>query len=213
MIRTLGTIRQFDQCVLNMGLIHLCNQASYVGQEIRRQQTPWADEDEPTGDPWRRLHQITLRIPHPDQQYEGIILEAGLSQGYNLEVKAVADPSQIPYNLPEGGQFVVVMKQTGLDAGFALFATGIFIRPLALLRLDLITDITTADCETIVVKHPILRDYPTDWQAQLQQFLSHTRAYDALSNLVGYVDQTVNTDYRPPSWDAVHLAAKGFAGV
>ncbi len=213
MIRTLGTIRQFDQCILNMGLIHLCNQASYVGQEIRRHQNPGADEDEPTGDPWRSLHQITLRIPHPDQQYEGITLEAGLSQGYNLEVRAVASPSQIPYSIPEGGQFVVVMKQIGLDAGFALFATGIFIRPLAVLRLDLITDITTAECETIVVKHPILRDYPTDWQAQLQQFLSHRRAYDALPNLVGYVDQTVNADYRSPSWDEVHLAAKGFAGV
>ncbi|KAM3109702.1 hypothetical protein [Phormidesmis sp. 146-33] len=209
MIRTLG-MNRFDQCVLNIGLINLCNQESYVGQEIRRLHN--LEHDVPD-DPWRRLHQITLYIPHPDQQYDGITLEAGLTKGYNIEVKVVADTSQIPYKVPQGGQFVVVMKQKGLDAGFAIAATGIFIRPLALLSLDVITDITTPEYQSIVVQHPIIRDYPSNWQDNLDQFLNQTIPYEALPNLVGYVDRALNPDYRPPSWDEVHLAAKGFAGV
>jgi hypothetical protein len=212
MIRTVG-IHRFDQCVLTIGLINLCNQVSYVGQSIRRLNNPWGDDDVPTGDPWRRLHQIMLYIPHPDQQYEGITLEAGLTQGYNMEVKPIVDPSQIPYKIPSGGQFVVVMKQTGVDAGFAIAATGIFIRSLALLSLDMIMDITTPDYQSIVVKHPVIRDYPSGWENKLNQFLDHTLPYEALPNLVGHVDQTLNPDYRPPTWDEVHLAAKGFVGV
>jgi hypothetical protein len=212
MIRTLG-IPRFDQCILNMGLIHLCNQESYVGQAIRRLHNTGGDDDAPTGDPWRRLHQIMLYIPHPEQQYDGITLPAGLTQGYNIEVKAVVDPSQIPYKVPHGGQFVVVMKQTGLDAGFAIAATGIFVRPLALLSLELIMDMTTAEYQSIVVKHPVIRDYPSSWENQLSQFLNHALPYEALPHLVGHVDQALNADYRPPTWDEVHLAAKGFVGV
>jgi len=212
MITTLG-IRRFDQCVLNMGLINLCNQTSYVGQSIRRHHYLWGDDDQPTTDPWRMLHQLTLYIPHPDQQYEGITLEVGLTHGYNIEVKAIADPSQVPYKIPTGGQFVVVMRQTSLDGGFAIAGTGIFVRPLALLRLDMIMDATTPEYQSIIVKHPIIRDYPSSWQGQLDQFLNQTLPYEALPNLVGYVDQTLNLDYRPPSWNEIHLAAKGFAGV
>jgi len=205
-------INRFDQCVLNIGLINLCNQESYVGREIRRLYNS-SEDDEPTGDIWRRLHQVTLYIPHPDQQYEGVTLEGGLTQGYNIEVKAVADRSQIPYKIPEGGQFVVVMKQKGLDAGFAIAATGIFIRPLALLSLEIIMDMATAQYQSIVVKHPVIRDYPSHWEDKLNSFLDHTLPYAALPNLVGYVDRTLNSDYRPPTWNEVHLAAKGFAGV
>jgi hypothetical protein len=65
----------------------------------------------------------------------------------------------------------------------------------------------------INLKHPVIRDYPSGWENKLNQFLDHTIRYEALPNLVGYVDQTLNPDYRPPGWDEVHLTAKGFAGV
>ena len=212
MIRTLG-MNRFDQCVLNISLINLCNQESYMGQAIRQQYNLHDNDDNQTVDPWRLLHQITLYIPHPDQQYDGVTLKAGLTQGYNVAVKAIVDRSSIPYKIPEGGQFVVVMKQTGLDAGFAIAATGIFVRPLALLSLDVITDITTSEYQSIIVKHPVIRDYPSGWQDKLDLFLNQTIPYEALPNLVAYVDRALNSDYRPPSWDEVHLAAKGFAGV
>lgn len=211
MIRTLG-IPQFDQCVLNMGLINLCNQASYVGRVVRRLHN-LLDSDNAFDDPWRKLHQIILHIPHPDQLYDEITLEAGLTQGYNIEVKSVADPSQIPYKVPQGGQFVVVMKQKAVNDGFTIAATGFFIRPIALLSLDLIVDATTPEYHSIVVKHPIIRDYPSGWENQLHQYLNQTLPYEALPNLVGYVDQALNSDYRPPSWDEVYLAAKGFTGL
>jgi hypothetical protein len=211
MLRTLNPLTRFDQCVLNISLINLCNSTSYVGQTIRRLANPW-DDDEPTQDPWKRLHQITLYIPHPDQLYDGITLETGLTQGYNLEAKSIENPSTLPY-VPHGGQFIVVLKQKGLDAGYDVAATGIFVRPLALLSLDIVLDPLTPEYESIVVKHPIVRDYPSDWQNQLSQFLCHTRPYEALPSLVGYVDPAVNSDYRPPTWNEVHLAAKGFAGV
>ncbi|XGV99292.1 MAG: hypothetical protein ACAF41_10205 [Leptolyngbya sp. BL-A-14] len=210
MIRTVG-VNRFDQCVLTISLINLCNQTSYVGQAIHR--LHHLSNDDMPDDPWRTLHQLTVYIPHPDQQYDGITLQAGLTKGYNIEVKAVADPSQIPYKVPEGGQFVVVMKQKGLDDGFAIAATGFFIRPLALLSLDFIVDSTTPEYQSSAVKHPVIRDYPSHWEDTLKQFLNQTIPYEALPNLVRYVDQTMNPDYRPPTWDEVHLAAKGFAGV
>lgn len=210
---TTSSLTRFDQSVLNISLINLCNQESYVGQSIRRLHSLWEDNDEPTDHPWRKLHQITLYIPHPEQQYEGLTLEAGLTQGYNIEVKALVNSHQIPYNIPAGGQFVVVMKQTGLDAGFTIAATGVFVRRLALLKLDLILDSITAEYQTIVVKHPVIRDYPSGWQNQMDQFLNQLIRDEALPHLVGYVDQAFNPDYRPPTWDEVSLAAKGFAGV
>lgn len=210
-MQTLFALSQFDQCVFNISLINLCNQTSYVGQTIRRQRYG-QDETEPTFNPWRILHQLTIYIPHPDQQYEGISLESGLTQGYNIEA-TVADHSQVPYTIPEGGQFVVILKQKGLDAGFELIATGIFVRPLALLRLDLILDRFKPEYESIIVKHPVVRDYPSDWETQLNRFLTQEICYEALPNLVRHVDQTFNHDYRPPSWSEVRLAAQGFAGV
>jgi hypothetical protein len=206
-------LSQFDQCVLNISLINLCNQESYVGQELQRLHNPWQNPDRPARDPWLDPHQFTLYIPHPDQQYEGITLGAGLTQGYNLEVKRVVDRSRIPYNIPIGGQFVVVMKQKGLDAGFEVAATGLFIRPLALFSLDWISDRTLLEYQALVVKHPVMRDYPSDWQDKLCLFLNHEISYQSLPNLVGYVDQALNRDYRPPSWHEVYLAAQNFAGV
>ncbi len=212
-MRILGAT-QFDQCVLNISLINLCNQQSYVGQEMRRRYLAWNDEaDEPTRDPWHDLHQFTLYVPHPEQQYEGITLEYGLSQGYNIEVDRVEDSSQVPYKIPPGGHFVIVLKQKGLDDGFQLAATGIFVRPLALLSLDLIEEMEAAKYQPVVVKHPIIREYPSDWQRQLQRFLNNEIRGEELPNVVGFVDQATNRDYRPPSWDEVSLAAKGFAGV
>jgi hypothetical protein len=202
----------FDQCVLNMGLINLCNRDNSIGQEMRRLHNSWEDS-EPTADPWRSLHQITIYIPHPDQQYEGTTLEGLLTQGYNIELKSVANPSKIPYKIPEGGQFVVVMKQKVVNAGFTIAATGIFVRPLALMRLEIITDMTTAESESIAVKHPVIRDYPSGWEDKLNLFLDRTIPYEALPNLVKYVDRAFNPDYRPPNWDEVHLAAIGLAGV
>lgn len=211
MIQTLFSLSQFDQCVFNISLVNLCNQTSYVGQTIRRQDYG-QDETESTFNPWRTLHQLTIHIPHPDQQYEGISLEAGLTQGYNVEI-AVTDRSRVPYVIPEGGQFVIVMKQKGLDAGFELAATGIFVRPLALLRLDWILDRLKPEYKSIIVKHPVVRDYPSDWETQLNRFLAQEIRYEALPNLVRHVDQTLNQDYRPPSWSEVRLIAQGFSGV
>lgn len=178
-----------------------------------RQLHDWQDDDGPTRDPWLTLHQLTLHIPHPDQQYEGITLEAGLTQGYNIETQVIRDRSRVPYTIPDGGQFVVVMRQKGLDGDFEIAATGIFIRPLALLRLDMIVDRLEAEYQSIIVKHPIIRDYPTDWETQFNRFLAQEIPYGALPNLVRHVDQTLNSDYRPPSWLEVRLAAQGFAGV
>jgi hypothetical protein len=135
---------------------------------------------------------LTIHIPHPDQEYEGITLEAGLTQGYNIEAKAVLERSRVPYNMPEGGQFVVVMKQKGRDADFEIAATGIFVRPLAVLSLDLIVDRIKPEYQSITVKHPVIRDYPPGWEEALKWFLKRELAYVALPNLVGYVDQNLN---------------------
>ncbi len=64
----------------------------------------------------------------------------------------------------------------------------------------------------MVIKHPIIRDYPTDWQQKLNLFLNQDIRSEALPNLVGYVDQALNQDYRPPDWHEVYLSSKGFAG-
>jgi hypothetical protein len=205
-------LSQFDQCVLNISLINICNQESYVGQEMRRLHNPWHDP-QPTQDPWRNLHQFMIYIPHPDQDYEGISLEAGLSKGYNIEVKQLSDRSRIPYNISLGGQFVVVMKQNGLNAGYEIAATGLLIRPLALLSLDWIVERMVLDYQSLIVKHPLIRSYPSHWQEKLQQFLNQEISYEELPNLVGHVDQLSNPDYRPPSWHEVYLAAHNFVGV
>ncbi len=46
-MQIVGLLSKFDQCVLNMALIHLCNTESHVGQEMRRQYNAWKqDSDE-----------------------------------------------------------------------------------------------------------------------------------------------------------------------
>lgn len=211
--RILGAT-QFDQQVLNISLINICNQESYVSQEMRKHYNAWQDDaDEPTENPWLHLHQLTIYVPHPEQLYEQMTLEEGLTKGYNVEVKPIEDKSQLPYKIPEGGHFVVVMKQKGIDADFGIAATGIFVRPLAVLYLDIILDLEKAEYQSIAVKHPIIRDYPEGWEKKLKQFINQEIRGEDLPNLVRYVDQAFNRDYRPPSWDGIHLIASRFSGV
>lgn len=209
-MRILGS-SQFDQCVLNMALINLCNQSSHVGQQLHRLYN--ADDDEPTVSPWHQPHWFSIYVPHPDQEFEEITLEQGLTRGYNVEVKRIEDYSQLPYKLQKEAHFVTVLKQKGLNQGYQLAATGIFVRPLAVLKLDIIDDLDEATYQPVLVTHPIIRDYPSHCQDKLWQFLNDEISSEALPNLVGYVDQATNSDFRSPTWSEVRLAAKGFAGV
>ncbi|MFM7426682.1 MAG: hypothetical protein ACKO7W_17085 [Elainella sp.] len=198
MITLLGLPR-FEQYVLNMALVHLCDREGHVGQLIRHS----AQTADPSADPSiseTDLHQITIYVPHPEQQYEGLSLEAGLTQGYNIEVEPIHDRSRIPYAIPRGAQFVRVLRQKGVDSGFNLAAIGLFIRPLALLKLDLIVDAAQAEYQTIAVRHPVIRDYPNNWEQQLNRFLQQEIPLQALPDLAGYVDRAVNSDYSPPNW-------------
>lgn len=205
---------EFDQCVLNISLIHLCNQASHIGQELHKQHYAGAEEtDAPMHQLWYEPRWFTIYVPHPDQEYDGLTLEAGLTKGYNIETKVIEDKSNMLYKIPPGGHFVVVLKQKGLNAGYDIAATGIFVRPLAVLSLDVIVDLVAAKYQSIVVKHPIIRNYPTDWERKLRLFINQEIAVEDLPNLVAHVDQELNPDYRPPSWHEVYLAARGFAGV
>lgn len=205
---------QFDQQVLNISLINICDGESHVGKEMRKRYNAWKDEaDEPTQNPWLDLHQLTIYVPHPEQLYEQITLEEGLTKGYNIEVNHVEDKSQLPYKIPTGGHFVVVMKQKGIDDDFGIAATGIFIRPLAVLYLDIIVDLEKPEYQPIAVKHPIIRDYPIGWEEKLKQFINQEIKGEDLPNLVQYVDRSFNRDYRSPSWDEVSLMASRFAGV
>lgn len=211
--RILGA-SQFDQQVLNISLINICNQESYVGQQMRQRFNAWSeDADEPTQNPWLHLHQLTIYVPHPNQLYEEITLEQGLTNGYNIEVKLIENPSQLPYKIPKGGHFVVVMKQKSLNGNFEIAATGIFVRPLAALYLDIIVDLEKGEYQPIVVKHPIIREYPTGWEDQLKQFLNQEIRSEDLPNLIQYVDQSFNQDYRSPSWDDINRINSRFVGV
>ncbi|HEY9827624.1 MAG TPA: hypothetical protein V6D19_19470 [Stenomitos sp.] len=213
MIGILGAT-QFDQCAMSMALIHLCNQDGHVGREVHKLYREW-DEEADTSLNLARCdrHQFKIYIPHPEQEYDGMTLEDGLNQGFNIEVERVEPNSPIPYDLPKGAQLVIVLKQRGLNANFGIAATGIFIRPLAALKLDIIVDAMEENYQPILIRHPIIRDYASGWEQKLQLFLDRDIDSEALPNLVGYVDQSVNRDYRPPSWQEVRLIAKGFAGV
>ncbi|MCU0565035.1 MAG: hypothetical protein MUF49_00365 [Oculatellaceae cyanobacterium Prado106] len=200
MITLLG-IPKFEQHVFNMALVHLCDREGYVGG-LMRGSINESTTDEPTVDPWTALQQITLYIPHPEQQYDGLSLEAGLTQGYNLEVQP-GDRSRIPYLVPKGAQFVRVLRQKGIDAGFGLAAIGLFIRPLALLKLDWIVDAEQAEYQTLAVRHPVIRDYPSDWEQKLQLYLQQEIPVEALPDLAGYVDRTLNSEYNPPNWTQI----------
>ncbi|HEY9615195.1 MAG TPA: hypothetical protein V6C64_00035 [Microcoleaceae cyanobacterium] len=210
-MRILGS-SQFDQCVLNISLINLCNQDSYVGQQLH-QLYNLDDADSSTRNPWFIPHWFSIYVPHPDQEFDGITLAQGLTKGYNVEAKRIDAPEKVPYYLPRNAHFVAVLKQKGLDQGYALAATGIFIRPLAVLKLDIIDDIDHATYQPVFVKHPIIRDYPSSWEQKLQQYLNQEISSDAVPNIVAYVDRATNRDYRPPAWDEFYLAAHGFAGV
>jgi hypothetical protein len=64
---------KFDQCVMNMSLVNICNQSSHVGQEMLRTYNAWKEEsDEAINNPWRDLHQFTIYVPHPEQEYEEV---------------------------------------------------------------------------------------------------------------------------------------------
>jgi hypothetical protein len=199
MITLLG-ISRFEQYVLNMSLVHLCDREGHVGHLMRQS---YIHADDLTQDPWAMLHQVTIYIPHPEQQYEGLSLEAGLTQGYNIEIEPVRDRSRIPYVIPRGARFVRVLRQKGLDAGFGLAAIGLFIRPLAVLKLDFIVDAERAEYQTIAVRHPVIRDYPSDWEQKLNLFLQQEIPSEALPNVAGYVDRAVNSDYTPPNWTQI----------
>jgi hypothetical protein len=209
---TLG-VSKFEQCVINISLINICNQESYIGQEMRKLYNSWKEETaEAVNNPWFDLHQFTIYIPHPDQQYENMTLEEGLTKGYNIEVKPVEDRSKVPYNVPQGGHFVVILKQKGLDSDFQIASIGIFVRPLGVLSLDMIIDLEKSEYQPLIVKHPVIRDYPEGWEQKLAMFIKREIRGEDLPNLVGHVDQAINRDYRPPSWNEVYLSASGFKG-
>lgn len=221
MTKILGALSKFEQCVLNMALINICNQESHVGQEMRRQYNQWKGEiDETVYNPWLDLHQFTIYLPHPDQEYEGITLESGLTRGYNVEVEPVHNRGlrsrslgdRLPYRIPRGAHFVVVMRQKQLDSDFEIIGTGIFNRPLAVLSLDLIIDAQEKEYQSIVIQHPVVRDYPEDWQDKLNLFLQGEIVSEQLPQVVRYVDRTFNQDYRQPAWHDIYLSARGFAG-
>jgi len=206
-------LTRFDQCAINISLINICNQESYVCREMQKLYNSWKSEtDEAINNPWLDLHQFTIYLPHPDQKYEDTTLEEGLTQGYNVEVEPVKDKSQVPYRIPEGGHFVVILKQKALDADFTIVATGIFVRPLGVLSLDVILDAEKGEYETLIVKHPVIRDYPQDWDKKLVMFLNREIGSRDLPNLIRYVDGAINQDYRSPTWNEIYLTGKGFAG-
>ncbi|MEO1671340.1 MAG: hypothetical protein AAFR77_11230 [Cyanobacteria bacterium J06631_2] len=210
-MQVLATFSKFEQCVLNMSLINICNSESYVGQQMRQQYNAWKQEtNETVHNPWLDLHQFTIYLPHPNQEYEDVTLEEGLSKGYNIEVKPVKDPSKLVYNIPEGGHFVVVLKQNRVNGNFAIAATGVFVRSLGIISLDVIIDPDEGEYQSLVVKHPIIRDYPQDWETKLKMFLQGEIRDEELPRVVGYVDRSLNRDYRSPSWSDVYLAASDF---
>ncbi|HBE17698.1 MAG TPA: hypothetical protein DEG17_24240 [Cyanobacteria bacterium UBA11149] len=208
----LGT-NKFDQCAINMALINICDRESDIGQEMLALYRDWkAETDEAVSNPWLDLHQFTIYVPHPDREYEGITMGEGLTKGYNIEVQRVKDPSHIPYKIPEGGHFIVVLKQRRLDAPFQIAATGILIRPLAAIALDIIIDPDKGEYQSLIIKHPIIRNYPEGWEEKFTAFIKgEITSYD-LPNVVGYVDSAFNRDYRSPSWDEMYLAANGLGG-
>jgi hypothetical protein len=210
-MQVLGAFSKFEQCVLNMALINICDRQSHVGNQMRQQYNAWKQATEETVyNPWLALHQFTIYLPHPDQEYEDVTLEEGLTKGYNVEVEPIKDLSKLVYNVPEGGHFVVVMKQKRVYGDFAIAATGIFVRSLGILTLDIIIDLEREEYQSLIIKHPIIRDYPQDWETKLTMFLKGEIKEEKLPRVVGYVDRGLNRDYRPPSWNEVYLATSRF---
>ncbi|MEB3885947.1 hypothetical protein [Lyngbya sp. CCY1209] len=208
---TLG-VTPFDRCVINMSLIHLCDRESYVSQEMQKRYTERKREtNEAIDNPWLELHQFTILIPHPDREYEDTTLDLGLTHGYNIEVEPVGDRATIPYPIPEGGHFVILLKQNNFKSEeFLMFGTGIFVRPLGILSLDIVGD--RGESKPVIIKHPIIREYPPDWEQKLKRFLNGEMKWNELPSPVGYVDRAYHRDYRPPTWNEMALAARGLAG-
>lgn len=199
-------LTRFDQSVISISLVNICNQESYIGREMRKRYNDWKeDTDEVVNSPWLDLHKFVIYIPHPKQQYEDLTLEEGLTKGYNLEVEPVKNKSQVPYKVPRGGHFVVVLKQKGLDSDFKIAATGIFVRPLAALSLDVIIDPDRGEYKSLIANHPVIRDYPEDWETKLLAFLQEEIVSEELPNLIRYVDQALNPDYRSPTWKEIYV--------
>lgn len=196
----LGTSK-FDRSVLNMALINICDRDSEIGREIvQLDRDLQAETDRAVINPWLNLYQFNIYIPHPDQQYDGISAGEGFTRGYNIEVKPIRDRRKIPYQIPEGGHFIVIFKQKRLTAKFEIAATGIFVRPVAAFVLDIVLDPETGAYQSSVIKHPIVRQYPADWEDKLTAFLKGEITNDDLPDLVGYVDRAFNHDYRSPNW-------------
>ena len=211
-MQVLGAFSKFEQCVFNMALINICDSESYVGQEMRRRYNAWKQlTNETILNPWLDLHKFTIYLPHSDQEYENVTLEEGLTKGYNVEVQPVKDPSELLYNIPEGGHFVTVLKQKRVNGDFEIAAIGVFVRSLGILSLDVIIDPDEGEYQSLIIKHPIIRDYPQDWETKLRKFLKGEIRSEELPRVVGYVDRSLNRDYRTPSWKDVYLQASGLA--
>lgn len=210
----LGAFSRFDQCVLNMALINICDSEGYVGQQIRQKNNLSLESSDPMKYSFALgLNQFTIYLPHPDQEYEDMTLEEGLTKGYNVEVELIKDEKDIVYDIPKGAHFIIIMKQNRVDGDFVIAATGIFIRPLGILSLDVIIDPDQGEYQSLVIKHPIIRDYPQDWESKLRMFLTQEIKWDELPQLVKHVDRLFNRDYRLPSWDQYYLTGNGFLGV
>jgi hypothetical protein len=97
-----------------------------------------------------------------------------------------------------------------VNGNFAIAATGVFVRSLGIISLDVIIDPDEGEYQSLVVKHPIVRDYPQDWETKLKMFLQGEIRNEELPRVVGYVDRSLNRDYRSPSWSDVYLAASDF---
>lgn len=214
MLKSILGATKFDQYVLTLALIHLCDRESETGKEMRGFYNAWRSEsDEDITDPWRYLHQLIIAVPHPEQEFEGWSLAEGLTRGYNIEAKPVSDSSELPYKIPAGGHFVIVTKQKSVNGPFQVAATGIFVRPLGVLNLDIIVDPDKSEYQSIIIKHPIIRNYPDGWEQKLRSFLQGEISSDELPAVVNYVDQAANRDYHPPGWNELYLTASGFQGV
>ncbi|NER84411.1 MAG: hypothetical protein F6K42_33760, partial [Leptolyngbya sp. SIO1D8] len=104
-----------------MALINICDSESYVGQEMRRQYNAWKQlTQDAVQNPWLDVHQFTIYLPHPEQTYEDITLDEGLTRGYNVEVEPIKDQGDLFYDIPAGGHFVVVMRQHQVNGEFAI---------------------------------------------------------------------------------------------
>ncbi len=108
---------------------------------------------------------------------------------------------------------MVVMKQGKVDGDFSLVATGILIRPMAMLSLDVIIDTDQGEFQSLVVQHPIIKNYPQDWETKLRLFLSRQISIHELPQIVRYVDQYFNQDFRPPSWEDYYAVKKSLVFV